>query len=228
MGALLGQHHAREISLEHAFECDVILNQNDEYVLNDDWFRVRLQQYRTVHKAPVLDLVGWFTTAPVTGPETQHVPIHKQILDEFNETALLLSFHPSSVLEGAAIGGKLPITIYESVYENIKSEGQNGDEGDGTMEIESQETLQNSQLDIRFKEVPYSVETGEAEMIGIDFVARGGGNATAVNSSTKNSISQDLSTSFNDIDSRPRGQQNDVKVGDEASVLSPEDEEREW
>jgi len=36
------------------------------------------------------------------------------------------------------------------------------------------------QLALKFKELPYSVETGEAEMISIDFVARGGGNATAV------------------------------------------------
>ena len=33
---------------------------------------------------------------------------------------------------------------------------------------------------IKFKELVYSIETGEAEMISVDFVARGGGNATAV------------------------------------------------
>lgn len=32
----------------------------------------------------------------------------------------------------------------------------------------------------KFKELVYSIETGEAEMISVDFVARGGGNATAV------------------------------------------------
>jgi COP9 signalosome complex subunit 6 len=32
----------------------------------------------------------------------------------------------------------------------------------------------------KFRELVYSIETGEAEMISVDFVARGGGNATAV------------------------------------------------
>jgi COP9 signalosome complex subunit 6 len=36
---------------------------------------------------------------------------------------------------------------------------------------------------IKFKELVYSIETGEAEMISVDFVARGGGNATAVQGS---------------------------------------------
>jgi COP9 signalosome complex subunit 6 len=36
---------------------------------------------------------------------------------------------------------------------------------------------------IKFKELVYSIETGEAEMISVDFVARGGGNATAVGGS---------------------------------------------
>jgi COP9 signalosome complex subunit 6 len=36
---------------------------------------------------------------------------------------------------------------------------------------------------IKFKELVYSIETGEAEMISVDFVARGGGNATAVEGS---------------------------------------------
>lgn len=38
---------------------------------------------------------------------------------------------------------------------------------------------------IRFRELPYSVETGEAEMISVDFVARGGGNAMAVEGTDK-------------------------------------------
>lgn len=36
----------------------------------------------------------------------------------------------------------------------------------------------------KFRELVYSIETGEAEMISVDFVARGGGNATAVEASS--------------------------------------------
>ncbi len=37
----------------------------------------------------------------------------------------------------------------------------------------------------KFRELVYSIETGEAEMISVDFVARGGGNATAVEGSAE-------------------------------------------
>lgn len=36
------------------------------------------------------------------------------------------------------------------------------------------------QHSLRFQELPYTIETGEAEMISVDFVARGGANATAI------------------------------------------------
>lgn len=43
------------------------------------------------------------------------------------------------------------------------------------MDIDSAQTRE-----LKFRELAYSVETGEAEMIGVDFVAKGGGNATAI------------------------------------------------
>lgn len=228
VGALLGRQNGREISLEFAFECDVIQGDEDAFKINDSWFRDRLQQYKDVHKVPPLDLVGWFTTAPTTGPEAPHVPIHQQILYDFNETAVLLAFHPTAVLEGASVGGKLPLTIYESVFESVKAEGQNAAPNDGKMDIEGQETPQDSQLGIRFRELPYTVETGEAEMIGVDFVARGSGTAVAGNTDTKAVIGQakkDASIAVGD-EGKKAGRQKEGEAVDEAGVLSPEDEER--
>lgn len=49
-------------------------------------------------------------------------------------------------------------------------------DGDKEMQVDGEEQA----LSIRFRELPYSIETGDAEMIGVDFVARGGGNATVV------------------------------------------------
>ena len=181
-------------------------------ILHQTWFQDRLQQYKDVHKAPALELVGWFTTAPVSGPQSEHVPIHQQIVHDYNETALLLTFHPSSVLEGATVGGKLPLTIYESVYE-----GGKGPKDDGTMEVEGHE----GGLELRFREVPYSVETGEAEMISVDFVARGGGNATAVDGSAKKGAKNQTSDTLRD-----HGSSKEAKAVAGSSVLSPEDEER--
>lgn len=127
---------------------------------------------RDVHKAPALDLVGWFTLTPPSGPQSQHLPIHNQLLEQYNESVLFLAFHPSSIGDGSAKGGKLPLTIYESVYEATSdgNDKQMQDQNEG-----------GPQLVLRFKELPYAVETGEAEMIGVDFVARGGARAGSSN-----------------------------------------------
>jgi COP9 signalosome complex subunit 6 len=43
VGALLGQQNGREITIEHAFEC-LLAEAEDEIVLNQTWFKERLQQ----------------------------------------------------------------------------------------------------------------------------------------------------------------------------------------
>ena len=226
VGALFGQQKGRDISLEQATECQIITRDDGNPKLHDDWFKDRVQQYRDVHKAPALEVVGWFTTAPVTGPQIQHLAIHEQILHDYNETALLLAFHPTMVLEGAGAGGKLPLTIYESVYESGAEDGKaaaqpgNG-EGD-KMDIEGQE----GKLELKFRELPYSVETGEAEMIGVDFIARGAGNATAIDGTAKDAgKSQASQAPVGTIDPQKLGQA-ETKVVEDSSILSAEDDER--
>ena len=123
------------------------------------------------------------------------------------------------------MGGKLPLTVYESVYESGKAEVKAG--GGGAMEIEDQQATQGSQLDLRVRELPYSVETGEAEMISVDFVARSGGTATAAEGATKNGKGQAPQAPVGEIDLMKRlGKQKEVKVEEDSSVLSAEDEER--
>ncbi|WEW56549.1 hypothetical protein PRK78_001995 [Emydomyces testavorans] len=173
VGALLGQQKGRAISLEHVFECNTVAEPNGDVYLHQAWFSERLQQFKDVHKSPALDLVGWFTITPSSGPTPAQLPLHRQILEHYNEAAILLAFHASELQSTSSTVGKLPLTIYESVYE----EDNIGDE-DKSMEIDGQVR----QLTLRFRELPYSLETGEAEMISVDFVASGGGNATAIDS----------------------------------------------
>ena len=230
VGAIFGQQKGREISLEHASECQVIQKEDGTILLHDAWFEDRVQQYRDVHKAPALEVVGWFTTAPSSGPQLQHQAIHQQLLRDYNETALMLAFHPSTALNSAQVGGKLPLTIYESVYESGQEGGKaaaTDEDGDNRMEVEGQD----ARLDLRFRELPYSVETGEAEMIGVDYIARGAGNATAVDGNSKNagknSASQASQQPIGTIDPRKLGKP-DVKAADDTSVLSAEDDERKF
>lgn len=218
VGALLGQHNGRDITLEHAFECQVIKGEQGAFLLNQAWFQTRLQQYRDVHKEPPLDLVGWFTTTPPTGPEAQHLPIHQQIVHDYNETAVLLAFHPASVLAGAEKSGKLPLTVYESVYEG----GQEAS-ADQSMEVDGQETP----LKLKFRELPCSIDTAEAEMISVDFVARGGGNATNVDAAAKiKGKGQASQAPVADKASKEASSQQEAKALNDSSLLSSEDEER--
>jgi len=171
---------------------------------------------KTVYSSPQLDLVGWFALGPADGPEPRHLPVHMQIQAIQNlESAILLLFHPDMVAESSKMGGKLPLTVYEGVWTN-----------ESTMDIDGPERNQT----LKFRQVPYSVETGEAEMISLDFVARGGGNATAVRISSATQAQTDESKKVKSkarelaAESQMRAERNGVSVK-EAPYLSPEDDE---
>jgi COP9 signalosome complex subunit 6 len=129
---------------------------------------------KDVHKDPQLDLVGWFTLGPASGPEPHILPIHSRISELYTESPLLVLFHPENAFSEATAAGKLPLTLYESLSVNTSSEPN-----DKAMDIDGVVQAKS----IKFRELVYSIETGEAEMISVDFVARGGGNATAVEGS---------------------------------------------
>lgn len=127
---------------------------------------------RTIHKSPQLDLVGWYTLLPRAGPNPSVLPIHSWLLSEHNESSLLLAFHPEEAVDQSA-GSRLPLTIYESNYEVDEPKA------DSTGEDKEMKDS-DAPLKLKFRELPYSVESGEAEMISMDFVAQGAGNATLV------------------------------------------------
>lgn len=118
-----------------------------------------------------MDLVGWYTLLPSSGPTPTILPIHTQLLEGWNESALILGFHPEEVLDHS-VGSKLPLTIYESNWEvddpKADNDGEDKKMDDG-----------EPALKLKFKELPYSVETDETEMISMNYVAASGGNAAA-------------------------------------------------
>ncbi|KAJ3518643.1 hypothetical protein NM208_g14443 [Fusarium decemcellulare] len=124
-----------------------------------------------VHKDRQLDFVGWYTLLPSSGPTPTILPIHNQILEGWNESAVLLGFHPEQVLDHS-VGGKLPLTIYESNYEVDDPKADN--DGEDKKMDDGEPTLK-----LKFRELPYSVETDETEMISMNYVAGSGGNAAA-------------------------------------------------
>ncbi|KAK3111292.1 hypothetical protein LTR53_013603 [Teratosphaeriaceae sp. CCFEE 6253] len=193
-GAIIGEQNGRSFTLEHAFECK-LEEQDGEVLVDGGWFGERLEQYRDVHKAPPLDLVAMFMLGPVAGPQEAHVPLLKQVQQlTGNDSVMLLLFHGEMVDQ--LQGGKLPISLYESVRE---PEGEQ----------------------IKFRELSFEVETGEAEMIGVDTVAKAGSTATAVQ---KVDASQSAESSKKGK-GKGKAKEKDDGASGEASVLSPEDDE---
>ncbi|EJT78023.1 hypothetical protein GGTG_03126 [Gaeumannomyces tritici R3-111a-1] len=185
VGAIIGRQDGRAITMEHAFECAAEPNITGGGRLVEPWFTERLDQMRLVHKDRGLDLVGWYTLLPRSGPNSEVLLLHNQILAN-NESAAILAVHPDEIVAGGATGGRLPISLYETVYESEEQRRdggedkvmKDGDDADDDSATPDPVALAASYTNIRFRELPYSVETGEAEMISMDFVARGGANAT--------------------------------------------------
>ncbi|OBT69169.1 hypothetical protein VE03_01971 [Pseudogymnoascus sp. 23342-1-I1] len=172
IGALLGQQNGREVTIEHAFESKVLGGSIDP-----EWFMNRLQQMKDVHKNPPLDFVGWYTLIAPSGPTDYHLAIQETLSNlNGNETpCILLGFLPSESLSKSS-NEALPITLYESIAKPADARAAGQD-----VEMAQADSSPRSV----FAELPYVIETGEAERIAIDFVARGGGNATAVSSATQ-------------------------------------------
>ena len=139
---------------------------------------------KTVHKTAPIDLVGWFTIAPTSGPQIQHLRIHRQVLTIF-DSAILLTFHPDLIHDQLSGGGNLPLTIWESVREAAWADElrANRDNTDGMVLDDGA-----VQTEIRFRKLAYTVETGEAEMVGVDYVAKGPANATAVTTTSSDGL----------------------------------------
>jgi COP9 signalosome complex subunit 6 len=200
VGAIFGQQNGRNFTLEHAFECK--LSPGDNGPLDSAWFTKRMEDYREVHKAPALDLVAMFMSSTADGPIPAHLPILSQAQSLVgNDNIVLLLFQLDMV--DKMEGGKLPIGLYEPYQEQI-----------------------GEQTEMRFRELNFEVETGDAEMIGVDFVAKGGGNATAV----PGGQTGEMTSSSEKKSSKGKGKAKDEKNETEADgavahVLSREDEE---
>src|SRR5271170_4786620 len=188
VGIILGQQKGREITAEHAFPASVIKDTTGQWILDQEWMERRIQQCqyiltcsgltllltskdKDVHKVPALDIVGWFSLCPKKGPTKDLVAVQKQIVNLYNETAILLAIHPDAIASSdpTNANGKLPLSVYESVVEaeQIMDEGSMQVDGEDAHHLE-------------FRILPYIVETDETEMIAIDYIAKGAGNAIAV------------------------------------------------
>ncbi|KAF2015444.1 hypothetical protein BU24DRAFT_408658 [Aaosphaeria arxii CBS 175.79] len=218
VGAIIGQQNGQDITMEVAFQAKLQTNAEGDIEVDDEWFKKRLDEFKIVHKQPQLDLVGWFTLGPSSGPQPYLLPIHNYI-SQINEAPILVLFHAEDASSEATAAGKLPLTLYESVFESAA-----GGPNDKAMDIDGAVQAKA----VKFRELVYSIETGEAEMIGVDFVARGGGNATAVEGGSDGATKAETKAAEEDKSKKGKGKQKEKlkeEAIDEANVLTAEDEE---
>lgn len=179
MGALLGTESNREVSIVNSFELiyhpsatsneDVEMNDSgsarSKYVLDTDFLEARKEQcesyslfstqqslqidlaYIDKQVFPTLDVIGWYSIGKE--PSSDDVSLHAQFVSSI-ETPIFLLFDPSPASDSQA----LPLKIYESATVTDTT-GETSEEG-------------------KFVELEYGIETGEAERIAVDGVAKGG------------------------------------------------------
>ncbi|GHJ88338.1 hypothetical protein NliqN6_4740 [Naganishia liquefaciens] len=167
IGGLLGTQSGREVSITNSFELALKITANtsdvdmeeerkeNAYDLDKDFLETRREQFKQVF--PTLDLIGWYSI----GPEPTRADIHIQ--HEFAsviETPIFLQLSPSeSETSPSRTNGEIPVRIFQSAL------GANDDLVDETSNANG----------IKFVELKYAVETGEAERIAVDGAAKAGG-----------------------------------------------------
>jgi len=157
LGALLGTQNGREVEIVNTFELMVVENDND---VNEPRFHEFLVSRRDQYKQvfPSLEFIGWYTVAP--RPTFRHTMLHEQFT-KYCSTPLLLILQPSlAMISSSDVNAQtLPFKAYEPTIE-----------------------LRDRKSRSVYIEVPYTVETGEAERIAVDWTARGGGSGTSLES----------------------------------------------
>ncbi|KAI0932530.1 hypothetical protein AcW1_000369 [Taiwanofungus camphoratus] len=153
LGALLGTQNGREVEIVNTFELAV---EDDGITVDEGFLLARKEQYKQVF--PSLEFIGWYTVA--ARPTALHISLHEQFTT-YSSTPLLLILQPSTVFAASAdlTAQSLPLKAYEP-----------------TIEIRDRKSRSV------FIEAPFTVETGEAERIAVDFTAKGGEGDTSLES----------------------------------------------
>lgn len=139
---------------------------------------------KQVHQDRHLDLVGWYTLLPSTGPSPETLST-QEVFQIYNESAVLLGFHPDHALDKSS-GSKLPLTVYEGVWE-VKNQSTQPESATEDKTMADGGEGKGPQL--KFRELPYSVEVDETEMISMNYIAgSSGGTTTAKDDKPSRSI----------------------------------------
>lgn len=126
----------------------------------------------------------------------------------------MLAIHPTEFNAIQGTKGKLPISVYESLPDAETTAN------DGAMQVDGTEAG-----GVRFRTVPYVVETDETEMIAINYVAKGAGSAAAITHATQSTSKKPSQTTDEDTDATST-EKKEVSVPQQATTLTAEEEDQ--
>ncbi|KAG1461665.1 hypothetical protein G6F55_003435 [Rhizopus delemar] len=167
-GALLASQSGRDIDIVNSFELPFQLAEDGvNHLLDKTFLLYKLDQLKQVF--PTLDFMGWYSIG--IQPTELDLKLHEQFLG-VNESSLFLQMNPAALVNGTK---QFPIEIYEPIMDMV--------DGNYTRLV--------------FIKTSYKLETGEAERIAIDHVAKP--SSTTSDTSLGNALVSHLTTQRNAI-----------------------------
>ncbi|CAO1635179.1 unnamed protein product [Sympodiomycopsis kandeliae] len=167
-GVLLGTQTGKDIEIHNTFEMKVNASAGDAggsssqpQTVDQAFLKSRLAMFKQTF--PTFDFLGWYSNG--TSPSSADMAIHRQLI-EYNEAPLLLQISPSdSSLSSSSKAGELPVQLYESQIE-VKTESSTEPPPSSSSSLEEQG------LRMSFVKSSYTIQTGEAERIAVDYTSR--------------------------------------------------------
>jgi len=143
IGALLGTQNGRNVEIFNSFEL-VYDVVGGKVQLDGKYLAKKSEQLKKVF--PLYDFLGWYSSGDSVHPADMDVHRSPEIT-EANESPLYLVLDPITASKKST--KELPIVIYESELHMVDENPTN-----------------------LFVKVPYKIETGEAERLAVDHVAK--------------------------------------------------------
>lgn len=157
LGCVIGSQEGRRIDVHNSFEL-IVEGVGEAGTIDLEFFQQRIAQY--VEVFPRYEVLGWYSTG--TRPQESDKAIHKKIQEVTgNENPFILFLDTERMQqEKAAQSEELPIKVFEATAHIV----QGG-------------------IETQWSEVPYVIDTSEAERIAVNHVAKSATTATASHSS---------------------------------------------
>lgn len=171
LGVLLGAFEARRVDVHTSFELIVQEESMDDSAVDEEFFKSRSAQYLEVF--PKYEFIGWYTTGCMP-TETDNIYLKKfQELSDNENPFVLLVDTVRLAAERVGQSEELPVKVFDS-----------------TTHIDGGNTT------VLWKEVPYAIDTLQAERIAINHVAK---NATAATAGYSSDFTQHTSGLANSV-----------------------------